>query len=310
MVTSETRSILLSDYFAEWVKLYKVGAVRQVTLNKYYSTLSHLRALAPNLTLGSLDRQEYQELLNRYAETHQRTTVADFHAQLKAALLDALDEGKLKGNPFRHIVIKGQLRCGDKPNFLNNRELCELLKVIDFTSPFDMLIYLIAKTGIRFSEALGLTPGDFDCDSQSIKISKTWNYKCKEGGFLPTKNKSSNRTVTLDACTAQHLKHLIEKTECCATEPIFLSEGRVFNSSVNNRLASLCEQARVPVITIHALRHTHASLLIFAGVSIGSISKRLGHSDITTTQKVYLHVIRELEDRDNSIIMDFLNGQP
>ncbi len=84
---------------------------------------------------------------------------------------------------------------------------------------------LVAKTGMRFSEALALTPRDFNFTHQMLSISKTWNYK-DDGGFLPTKNQSS---------------------------------------------------------VIHGLRHTHASLLLFAGVSIASVARRLGHASMTTT---------------------------
>lgn len=62
-------------------------------------------------------------------------------------------------------------------------------------------------------------------------------------------------------------------------------------------------QADIPIITVHSLRHTHASLLIFSGVSIASVAKRLGHSSMTTTQETYLHIIQELENQDNEKIM-------
>ncbi|MBS8115164.1 tyrosine-type recombinase/integrase, partial [Streptococcus suis] len=66
--------------------------------------------------------------------------------------------------------------------------------------------------------------------------------------------------------------------------------------------------ANLPVVTIHALRHTHASILLFAGVSIASVARRLGHASITTTQKTYLHIIRELENQDVDLIMRSLSG--
>ncbi len=82
--------------------------------------------------------------------------------------------------------------------------------------------------------------------------------------------------------------------------------GRVFNSTVNSRLKALCQKAGISVISLHSLRHTHASLLIYAGVSIASIAKRLGHSSVTTTQETYLHIIRELENQDNDKIVRHL----
>ena len=86
-------------------------------------------------------------------------------------------------------------------------------------------------------------------------------------------------------------------------EPIFVQEETVYNSTVNDILARHCRQAGVPVISVHGLRHTHASLLLFAGVSIASVARRLGHASMTTTQKTYLHVIHELENQDIDLVM-------
>lgn len=66
--------------------------------------------------------------------------------------------------------------------------------------------------------------------------------------------------------------------------------------------------AKVPIISVHGLRHTHASLLLFAGVSIASVARRLGHASMTTTQKTYLHIIQELENQDVDLVMRSLSG--
>ena len=85
-------------------------------------------------------------------------------------------------------------------------------------------------------------------------------------------------------------------------------KGKIYNSTVNDILARYCKRANIPVITIHGLRHTHASVLLFAGVSIASVARRLGHSSMTTTQKTYLHIIQELENRDVDLVMRSLAG--
>lgn len=170
---------------------------------------------------------------------------------------------------------------------------------------FDWLILLIAKTGLRFSEALALTKGDFNFSYQTITISKTWNYKTEEGGFQETKNASSKRVVQLDWKTNMQFAQLLERYD--EDKLIFVS-GRIFNSTVNNRLRRHCEKSEIPIISIHGLRHTHASLLLFAGVSIASVARRLGHANMSTTQQTYLHIIQELENQDNDKIMRYLSS--
>ena len=158
---------------------------------------------------------------------------------------------------------------------------------------------MIAKTGMRFSEALALTPKDFDLSRQMLSVSKTWDYK-NHTGFLPTKNKSSVRKIPLDWQTVMQFAELVKRLP--EDEPIFVN-GRIYNSTINSILARHCKEVDVPIISIHGLRHTHASLLLFAGVSIASVARRLGHSNITTTQKTYLHIIQELESKDIDLIM-------
>ena len=168
----------------------------------------------------------------------------------------------------------------------------------------DWMILLIAKTGMRFSEALALTPNDFDLSHQSLSVSKTWDYK-GNGGFLPTKNQSSVRKIPLDWQTVIQFAELLRNIP--EDKPIFIN-GKVYNSTVNEILARHCRHAEIPVISVHGLRHTHASLLLFAGVSIASVARRLGHSNMTTTQKTYLHIIQELESKDIDIIMRSLSN--
>lgn len=156
---------------------------------------------------------------------------------------------------------------------------------------------------MRFSEALALTPNDFDFAQQSISVNKTWDYK-GNGGFLPTKNKSSIRKIQIDWQTTSQFAGLVRTLSAGST--IFVN-GKVYNSTVNNILFRYCKKLKIPTISIHGLRHTHASLLLFAGVSIASVARRLGHSSMTTTQKTYLHIIHELENQDTDLVIRSLS---
>lgn len=297
---------LFCDYYEKWIKIYKEGAIRKVTLDKYKMTLRWLRKLIPDLKIKDLTRISYQELLNEYALEHERQTTMDFHHQLKGSILDAVDEGLLDRDPTRKAIIKGKTPSVKKVKYINQFELHTLLDTLELKNEisWEWMILLIAKTGLRFSEALALTPADFNFSRQSISVSKTWDYK-GEGGFLPTKNQSSIRKVQIDWQTVIQFSQLIK--DLPADQPVFV-KGKVYNSTVNGVLERYCKKAEVPVISIHGLRHTHASLLLFAGVSIASVARRLGHSSMNTTQKTYLHIIQELENRDVDLVMRSLSG--
>ncbi len=301
-ITSES---LFCDYYTQWVKTYKEGAIRDVTMGKYRLAQSWLGKLIPELKLADMDRTAYQRLINGYAQHHERQTTMDFHHQIKGAILDAVDEGLIPRDPTRKVIIKGKQPRIKKMKYLNQFELHAMLADLDLgaEASWDWLILLIAKTGLRFSEALGLTPDDFDFAHQTLSVSKTWDYK-NGGGFVPTKNESSVRKVQLDWQLIMQLSGLLKNLP--HDKPIFV-HGKVYNSTANDVLARHCKNVDVPVISIHGLRHTHASLLLFAGVSIASVSRRLGHASMTTTQETYLHVIRELENKDVDIVMRALS---
>ncbi|WP_285015465.1 site-specific integrase [Lactococcus garvieae] len=297
---------LFSEYFEEWVELYKVGAVRPITLKKYYISQQHIEKLVPDLKVCDITRRSYQKLLNDYAISHEKQTTMDFHHHLKGAILDAVDDGLIAQNPTRKIIIKGKSPRKKRPKFLNQHEVQALIRQMNLTNEinWDWFILLILKTGLRFSEALAVTPNDFDFSSQKLTIDKTWDYKSSKGTFQPTKNKSSKRKVQLDWQTAMQFSQLVKIYP--ENQPIFV-KGRIFNSTVNNRLQVLCKKAEIPSISIHGLRHTHASLLLFADVSIATVARRLGHSSMSTTQETYLHIIQELENQDNDKIMRHLS---
>lgn len=108
MLDNINNQILFCDYYEKWIKVYKEGAIRKVTLEKYYMTHRWLKKLIPELKICEMTRINYQQLLNDYALYHERQTTMDFHHQLKGAILDAVDEGLLDRDPTRKAIIKGK----------------------------------------------------------------------------------------------------------------------------------------------------------------------------------------------------------
>ena len=297
------KEVLFYDYYAQWIEVYKRGAIREATMAKYLMTQKWVEKLVPELKVSELTRTAYQQLLNAYAKEHERQTTLDFHHQLKGAILDAVDEGLIERDPTRKAIIKGKTPRAKKIKYLNQFELHTLIAHLELKEEpnWDWFILLVAKTGMRFSEALAITPGDFDFARQT----KTWDYK-GEGGFLPTKNKSSVRKIQIDWQIVVKFSELMKGMP--EDKPIFVGESKIYNSTVNDVLTRHCKECGISEISVHGLRHTHASLLLFAGVSIASVARRLGHASMTTTQKTYLHIIQELENKDVDLVMRTLSG--
>ncbi len=65
----------------------------------------------------------------------------------------------------------------------------------------------------------------------------------------------------------------------------------------------------MPPITIHSLRHTNASLLIANGVNITTVSKRLGHSNISTTTDIYSHAIKSADEAASNTLQNLISGK-
>ena len=211
MLSTVRSTDLFCDYYAQWISVYKEGAIRKVTMDKYLMTQSWLNRLIPNIRICDMTRVVYQQLLNDYAKSHERQTTMDFHHQLKGAILDAVDDGLIERDPTRKTIIKGKAPAVKKIKYLNQFELHTLLINLELGKEvnWDWFILLVAKTGMRFSEALALTPEDFDFAHQTLSINKTWDYK-GEGGFLPTKNKSSVRKIQIDWQTVIQFSEIVK----------------------------------------------------------------------------------------------------
>ncbi|ERL63646.1 tyrosine-type recombinase/integrase [Schleiferilactobacillus shenzhenensis] len=298
--------IPLSVYFERWITLYKRNSVSDVTFIKYENTLHHIRKIFGQMPLKDITRTVYQERLNVFARDHAPRTVSAFHKQIRAALLDALDEHIISSDPTRKAVVTG-IAVHRPKKALDFGEWRTLIHHLHPDSVPEMMIYIAAVTGMRYAEILGLTPADIDWHTATLNITKTWDYKYHTG-FKKTKNKSSVRKVALDQRSLRLLREYTVGHPATPTTPLFLIDGHALVSAeINQVLTARLSSLGLPRVTFHGLRHTHASILLYQGVSVLSVSKRLGHSSITTTQSTYLHIIKELEAKDTDKILKILD---
>lgn len=300
--------MFLTDYYLREIKTYKKGQVRQVTYNKYRSNGRFLLENFPDLVLSKMTADDYQQILNKYAETHEKTTTTDFHRQLAWALKRAYNvDGILKRDvTFDAKIPLGKQSGKKKTKFLEIEDMRKLVQELKHENTPEANFFLILlKTGLRFAEALGITLDDVDFKKKTVSIDKTLNYKGRQKGtraFAPTKNKYSIRTIIVDDAVLYMLWKNAKGAD--PDESIFYKiKGFQYNSTLNNWLKRACQKAGVPEVTLHGLRHEHATYLVSQGISSMAVAERLGHADDSVTRAVYIHRLETERARDNEEIL-------
>ena len=169
------------------------------------------------------------------------------------------------------------------------------------------LFTVLATTGLRRGEGLGLRWSDLDLDAGRLAVCQTLLAINSHVTVGEPKTNRSRRTVDLDPATIGILKahrkaHLEERAECGLGRP--RRDGLVFTdeageplhpNTVSRTFSKLVSDARVPQIRLHDLRHTHATLSLQAGIHVKVVSERLGHSSVTITLDTYSHAIPGLQ---------------
>ncbi|WP_164669986.1 tyrosine-type recombinase/integrase [Virgibacillus doumboii] len=296
----------IDEYFEKWVKLYKSNLCG-TTLKHYEYTLKAIKDYFGSKPLQEIKRHEYQLFLNKFGSNKSKETVEKLNTHIRACVKDAVEE-QIIHHDFTRKAVLTWTTSGKKPSdkHLNFKESERLLNEIwdnlDKGLTYSLLL-LGLTSGMRFAEMVGLTRKDFDFENNVITINKTWGYmKRNPKGFGPTKNEQSNRTIKMDQLTMNHFKQMFKSTPTNLHQLVFYSPGSKYqvisNTVANKLLRKLLNDLEINPVTIHGLRHTHASVLLYKKVSIHYVSERLGHSDIETTLKEYTHVIKELREED------------
>lgn len=299
--------MLLTDYFFKEIETYKKGQVCEQTYNKYCSNGRFLIENFPDLVLSKMTADDYQQILNEYGKTREKATITDFHHQLAWALKRAYNiDGLLK----RDVTFDAKIPQGKKPSkkkqkFMEIEDMKKLIQELKHENTSEANFFLILlKTGLRFAEALGITLNDVDFKRKTVSINKTLAYKGNQKGtraFAPTKNKYSVRTIVVDDAVLYMLWKNARGAD--PDESIFFRiKGFQFNSTLNNKLKRACQKAGVPEITLHSLRHEHATYLVSQGISSMAVAERLGHADDFVTRAVYIHRLETEKARDNEKI--------
>jgi integrase len=294
------------EYFQDWIKIYKPNVGKGTKHNYKYSFVAIQKHFGSK-PIQQIKKREYQEFLNEYGSTRSKEQVEKVNGHIRSCVQDAIDEGILQVDFTRKAVVTGSVPA-KKPSekHLNykdsERALNEIHKRLDRGLGYYLLL-LGVTSGLRFAELVGLTRSDFNFANNTISVNKTWGYQKKmHEGFGPTKNEESVRIVKIDKFTMQAFKRLFDNTPTNIHQLVFYSPASkykvVSNNNANKLLKSVLNHLKIPVISAHGLRHTHASILLYKRRSIYYVSERLGHKNIETTLKTYAHVMKELRQED------------
>jgi len=232
-------------------------------------------------------------------------TLQATHTALRQVVKHGLDRGWIEEerDPMAKVRRPGgskQARVKDiaVPHW-SAEELSRILEVARETldPTHRLLVEVLARTGVRIGEALGLRFRDHTHRAHSLKVERSWT-KARE--VSPVKSETSRRTIKLTPelsdALASHRRALKAKPEAF----VFQSGASglpVDQDNFRNRIMRrLIEAAGVPHHGPHAFRHTHATILIERGISPKVVQLRLGHADIATTLRVYGHATPAMQD--------------
>ncbi|MCA0145489.1 tyrosine-type recombinase/integrase [Blastococcus sp. LR1] len=318
----------LDAYLAEWIQGQRLSPSTLASYRKnirlhidpYLGAQSVARLTGPAVdawmrTLEESGRADGQGGLSA-------RTVRYVYTILRSALGDAVKQGRLSVNPTDRSTPPSPSEA--RPPEMQAWTAAELGRFLGWAEAYDedlaMGWRLLAATGMRRGEALALRWRDIDLDAGRLAVRRSVGVvKTKGAGERlvegPTKTGRA-RVVDLDAGTVAALRAYRAARGLLALDLVRDSAlvlgnldgthrhperfSRRFTGHIARARQALGEE-RLPVIRLHDLRHTHATLLLADGVPVKVVSERLGHASATITLTVYQHVHpgmgREAADR-------------
>jgi integrase len=226
-------------------------------------------------------------------------TVREIHVILRRALDDAARRGLLVSNPAQLAHSPKARRLTSAVSRAWNAQQLQAFLQHTKEHRHHPAIWLAANTGLRRSELLALRWGDLDLDEARLSVNGglvSVAYKLHE---TRGKTRTSRRCIDLDRRTIDHLRRwqrarLREDVDATMADAyLFATETGepVHPQLFSDAFRRLVHSSGLPYIRFHDLRHTHATLLLKAGVPVKVVSERLGHSTPGFTMATYQHVL-------------------
>ena len=282
----------IEDTYLLW---YKTQVKESTYLNRYSTIQKHFAYFYKMATdeIEPIHVQSWQlELAKQFSPNY----IHVVQGLLSLAFDRAIVLGIAKKNPSRMIGnIKSKKTQVDFWTLEEFQKVISLLYKGDYYEHYLFIsFWVLFMTGMRIGEAAALLWSDIDFDTGLLSITKTMYYKSMDD-FKPVepKTQASVRTIYVDADTIRELKAWQEvQKKVLKNCDYVLSYNGIPTSkhTLPRALEKLAELAGVHRIKIHALRHSHASLLISMGENPLLIKERLGHEKIQTTLGTYGHL--------------------
>lgn len=324
---TKAQDITLGELFEKWWQIYK-SSVKQRTANDRFIMYQNHFGKYDSLKLSKLTSLWAQGVVNELSKDYK--SYRNYLSPLKMALKYAVRIELISKNPFDQVIYpkaigKSKFRTRKENNFYSKAELKKFLECakLDDNPMIYPLFRLAAYTGARSGELVALNWKDVNFNDKTISISKTVVYDTQQKTRLitPPKTPTSIRTIFLDDETLRILKawkttqaRLLLKRGVNALEETQLifpnNKNRIPSPALPNSMLFDFYKRHPDLrkISAHGFRHTHATLLLEAGLNIKDVQERLEHSDIKTTLGIYSHVT-EAKKKETSIkFADFLEN--
>ena len=242
-------------------------------------------------------------------------TILEHHRLISTVLEQAVKEGLVPFNvASRATLPKAEHK---EVNYFQPEQVAAIRDALELEPmKWKMLVHLLLITGARRGEVLGLKWDKVDFEGNRIYICNSILYSPDIGIYESTpKTERSRRYITLPAETMQLLRRYRawQAEERLRLGEYYQNQDFVFSQdngkpmhpdSVTDYLKKFSKRRGLPHINAHAFRHTMASMLYFNVVDSVSISKRLGHAQVSTTANIYAHVMEEADQRNADILSD------
>ena len=253
-------------------------------------------------------------------KTLSERTVLHYHRLLSCIFSTAVQWQLIPSNPCSRV--KPPKVHPKEISYLDDVKARELISILN-TAPiqYKTMIITLIYTGMRSGELLGLEWKDVDFENNIITIRRASQYVSGMGIITKEpKNKTSVRTnkypdvlfaLLKDYKVWQNKERLKLGDRWEDNDRLFTTyDGKPMHpNTLNKWLKGFLQDKDFPDITIHSLRHTNATLLIAGGVDIRTVSRRLGHSQTSTTLNIYTHAIQSADAMAADTLDDILNKQ-